>query len=261
MSKIYKLLSILRGYGLQQPNYFPILLGYGKDDEKQQRDRYNEQRKKTLSYVEDTPTSEIDSITKWINYFSHPSVLFNEKIWSRTNERKMLENLNAFIRQIILFEEPDFKLYTQGLEDFLGSIVPLATEEVSRIEKMDQSEYDDYREDCRDSIKQFLDYWRITQKRLSDDESFKRFVLDYIVLLTPNPNDYEINFDRFSKIMTDNYENDLRYLDIDLDETFEEDQDDIYEEMERPTKRRKEIDLDDDDFEPISGSGFYNWWL
>ncbi len=259
MERINNLLSYLRGYSFLRPFHHPLLLGYGLSPD----EKFNRARKKTLEYR--NPDVEDDPISVWLDYFGNDEIILNDKYWSRANTKKMLKYLNSFIRQLILYETKNYKDYLTNLEDFMVSLREPALEEVLRMEKFlsnwpeSEREFLDYREDARQYISDYLSqrYIRVND-HLSENGPFKRFVLDFILLLTHEPNDYEKNYDDFIRIMSKNYDSDTeQHFDEDLSETALEDYYDLH-----PEERDEESDSDEPPRKRrIEGSGgFYDWW-
>lgn len=270
------LLSLLRGYDLPiKRNYLnAALLGYGKHhktDEEKKEERYQNFRFKVIDALEKCFNAFRKKLTD--NTFWHSRRFFNALCaftrfavagWSETSS-EFLENLEGFLSEIA---------QSRRYNNLLGTMNKLANEQ--KAQGKTPKKYKMIKEESKTNIRK-ITYRLLWAEETPDIRGITNLILDCIVYSTETPEDFALNWDRYTKAVAMSsdtdimkiFSEDLQDTAADDDEESEgeydtDDEDFVVSDNEEipeipPPKRLRRVEEDSDE-EEVNGSGFYDWW-
>lgn len=298
------LLSLLRGYDLpaEQHNYLnSALLGFGNHHHHHHHHHHHKKENKTSTstseersekkYIEFLNTVA-DSLVKYLDFFSKH--IPDDSFWY---DDTFFKALCAFTRYFVASKTETSSEFLNNIEGFLTDIAD-SEQYISLLDVMDDFA-DEYKKIKKISKSDELPKEYITLKEQSgndirkisiqclnenvldlDPQTIINLILNCIVYSTQEPQEFQLNFEKYKQKVTNSYDKDIsRLFSEDLQDTaynddlesegegdsedegfvVPDDEVEYEDDGETPVKRRKVVHDDDEEGE-INGSGFYNWW-
>lgn len=204
-------------------------------------------KKKEAVAAKKNAVPDLDPIRQWVEYFyDQLRKFYNIEEPSQwvdiTTSRKLIKQFCTLIFWICLIKSRKPDEFLNNIEDVrqktaeMSAPVLKLTQQWIFKDAASEYEFNDYRKQCLDRVIDTLETFRISSSGIS--ESFIEFILDFIIVMSLEASDVEMNLERFDNALLERYEKDAGdVFSLDLREAAEDDWEDLHRE-EKKRKRR-----------------------